>query len=284
MEQQDSNPESILRQVKISPAPDLLLELNQLMLSEAKDISLIADLVSKDAGISALVIKTVNSPLYPVRSQVSSIKQAIGLLGIGFITNIITGLLLKQDLAGGVNLPRYWEAPSNIALIMSRLSKQLLDCSTDDAYLIGLFHNTGHALIQQKDADYTDFYMEHINHTDLSIAELENAQYGFDHAVLGFYLAKSWGVAEHISQVILNHHRVEEMLETGNRSVEENCMKGLLAILKLAEHLEWEQVTGERYHEWTRVGQTVLDYLLLSDDDYEDIRQEIFEYLQTDLH
>ena len=274
----------LLAEIKIPPAPEILSDLNSAIQKPEPDLSEITDIIQKDAGISGMVLKTVNSPLFGLRNKVSSIRQAVTLLGISYTVNIVMGLVLRQTFDGkGENLPRYWESPSNIAMISASLAPQLINCSSDEAYLLGLFHNAGHALIQQRKSDYLKFYQQYINHPDYAITYFENQHYNFDHAVLGYYLSSSWAVPEHLQQIILNHHNVSEFLDAAAGDDQQSCEKGFMAVLKIAEHIELVNAGVDDDHEWQRVKQCVLEYLQLSEHDFDDICADTLERMAFEL-
>lgn len=276
--------EKLLSETKIPPAPEILCDLNIAIQNPEPDLAQITAIIQKDAGISGLVLKTVNSPLFGLRNKVSSIRQAVTLLGISYTVNIVMGLVLRQTFDGqGENLPRYWESPSNIAMISASLAPQLINCSPDEAYLLGLFHNAGHALIKQRKQDYLELYQRYLNHPDHSITYFENQQYNFDHAVLGYYLAASWNVPKHLQQIILNHHNVFDYLNTPSEAEQGSCEKGFMAVLKIAEHFERLNAGVENDYEWLRVQQCVLEFLQLSELDFADIRADTLEKMAYDL-
>jgi HD-like signal output (HDOD) protein len=274
----------MMKKVKVPPSPEILTNLTSALNKKDLNLGEIAQIIQKDAGISGLVIKTVNSPLFGLRNKVGSIHQAISLLGINSTVNIVMGLVLRQTFeTGGENLPRYWESPSNIALISTSIAGRLLPGHSDEAYLLGLFHNSGHALILQRQSDYLSLYTQYINHPDQCITHFEGEQYGFDHAVLGYYLANTWNVPKHLQQIVLHHHNVTEFLDADLKVENEDAIKKLMAILKISEHLENLLSGVDIDHEWIRVKQTVLEYLCLSELDFDDLKADILEQLEHEL-
>ena len=273
----------ILKDVKIPPSPEILTRLNAELQKDDPELATIAAILQKDAGLSALVIRTVNSPLFPLRTRVTSISQAISLLGLGYTINIVMGLVLRQTFdSDDYELTGFWESPNNIALIMSRLSRSVAGLAADEAYMTGLFHNVGHTLIRQRFPDYHEFYIEHLNHPERCITAFEQQRYNFDHATLGYYLARSWGLPADICQVILNHHNAVEMLEKVADDEAGERIQRLLALLKLAEHIVTLFFWRKEDHEWVRCGDSVLHCLGLSEPDYQDIEADMLELLETD--
>lgn len=283
MKSENIKVEKLLQQIKIPPAPEILRDLNVAIQKDEPDLSEITKIIQKDTGISGLVIKTVNSPLFGLRNKVNSIRQAVTLLGITYTANIVMGLMLRQTFEEkGENLPRYWESPSNIALVSASLARRLFNSTADEAYLLALFHNSGHALIQQRNKDYVSFYQQYINHPEQAITHFENQQYDFDHATLGYYLAASWDVPKNFQNIILNHHNAVEFLESDSDEVDNND-KDLMAVLKVAEHIDKFHAGVDIDFEWQRVERAVLEHLGLSEYDFEDLRADKLEKLDAQL-
>lgn len=72
----------MLGNVKIPSAPSVLLELHEIMQEDEPEFARVADVIECDIGISALVLKTVNSSLFGLRNKATSIRQATALLGL----------------------------------------------------------------------------------------------------------------------------------------------------------------------------------------------------------
>ena len=274
--------EAILKDLKIPPAPDIILQLQQELREEAPSLDAIGDIIQKDAAISGLVLKTVNSPLFGLRATIQSIPQAIMLLGFSYVGNIVQGLVLRQTLGQGDALPpRFWGSSSNRALLMAALSTHLLDCSADQAYLLGLFHDVGQAMIAQRQSDYADFIAANDNDPDHALTRLEDEFYNFNHASVGFYLARNWGLPEGIRNIILHHHQSSEFLE---RDDGDDCEQAMMAVLKMAEHIERGHAGIDPDHEWGREQEAVLGYLGMSEVDFEDLRVDLLDRLMLELN
>lgn len=275
--------ETLLKDIKIPPAPEILIKLNALLQKDDPQLDEIANVIQKDAGISALVLKAINSPLFGLRSEISTIRHAINLLGLSYTLNIVMGVVLKQTLSNsGKSPPRFWESPSNIALVASNLTEKYLHCSPDEAYLLGLFHNSGHALLFQRFDDYDEVMRDYLNSEEMCITCEEDKRYDTDHAILGYYLASTWQLPEHIKFVILNHHNTLEHLTKGTLS-DNDCRLGLLAVLKIAEHIDKLHSGLEDDYEWEKVQHDVLEYLSISELDFQDLRADMLEKLDLEI-
>ena len=267
----------ILEDISIPPAPAIIQQLQEQLQKEEQVLMDIANIIAQDMGISSLVLRTVNSSYFGLKVKIRSIQHAASLLGIRNTVNIVNGLVLRRTFEemDGPNPPNFWESPSNIAMVSANIAQSISRVPSDEAYMLGLFHNSGHALMMQRFSDYRTFYNENANLEGTIITHLENERYQTDHAVLGYYLARSWGLDPKIAELIGAHHSVHEVLAS-----DETTREGiLLAILKMAEHIDkqfWGQVID---HEWEQIKDVVLGYVGISEPDFIDLQEDMQDQL-----
>ncbi len=272
--------QKLVDSVKLPPVPQTLIDLNQELSKQHPDLANLAEIIQRDAGISGLVLKTVNSPLFGLRREILSIQHAINLLGIAYVSKIVTGLLMKQSVGGSDGLSaELWQSQMNTATLVSMLVQQFLDCPADEGYLLGLFQNCGQMLIASRHEDYADFLAEYENHPELIITEAEKQRYNYHHGDLGCLLAYSWGIPKYLCDVILHHHQPNAQLDDRLLSEDDDIENGLMAVLKIAEHVDKLDRGIETDYEWQRVSESVLGYLGLSELDFEDLTEDLLERL-----
>ena len=113
---------------------------------------------------------------------------------------------------------------------------------------------------------------------DCRVVDTENNAFNTNHAVVGYYTAKSWRLPEHVTDAIANHHNALAIFS--DESSRNPVLKNLLAILKMAEHIcSSYRVLGNQTvdHEWDAISPLVLDYVGLSDYDFESMKLSIRE-------
>ena len=145
------NVEDILRGITIPSPPQILADLQLELAMPDPDLGQMADLISRDAGIAGGVLKTANSPFYGFSSRVTSIQQAVMLLGIKTVVNIVNTLCLRNELLAKEGLPdiaveilnRFWDSSTDVARAMTIIARHSVDANQEQAYITGLFHNSG---------------------------------------------------------------------------------------------------------------------------------------------
>jgi HD-like signal output (HDOD) protein len=108
------------------------------------------------------------------------------------------------------------------------------------------------------------------------VVDTENRMFNTNHAVVGYYTAKSWRLPEHVTAAIANHHNALAIFT--DESSRNSQLKNLLGILKMAEHICAScRVLGNQVedHEWNSIGPLVLDHVGLSDYDFETLKQTL---------
>ncbi len=272
--------QNLVDSIKLPPVPQTLIDLNTELNKEHPALSTMAEIIQRDAGISGLVLKTVNSPLFGLRREILSIQHAINLLGIGYVSKIVTGLLMKQSMgdSGGLGA-ELWQSQMNTASLVSMLVDKYLSCPADEGYLLGLFQNCGQMLIASKHDDYAEFLAQQENNPELLITDAEKQQYNYNHADLGCLLAYSWGIPKYLCDVILHHHEANRQLDDLLLEQDDNIENALMAVLKIAEHVDKLDRGIDPDYEWQSVSESVLGYMGLSELDFEDLKDELLERL-----
>lgn len=257
------------------------MDLHELMQRDEPDIDEVSQVISRDVGLAALVLKTVNSPFFGLRAQVTSIRQATTLLGLLNISNIVAGLALRRamEAAGGPAPEHFWDSPVNVGMVAAKLSQYFPAAAADEAYMLGLFHDVGLPLMMQRFADYPA-RVSSAACGDLGLTQCEEQSYQTNHAIVGYLVSRSWGLPPHIGDLILRHHDAVEVLAENGGAVSRTGL--LLVVLKMAEHVD-KRYWGKRDDpEWQRCGDSVLAYAGISSTDFEDLVGEMVDLLAAE--
>ncbi|HEF4758933.1 HDOD domain-containing protein [Pseudomonas baetica] len=260
--------------------PQIMVDLQMEQYMPDPDLDVIAKLISQDPGLSGSLLKIVNSPYYGLSNKIASIQRAVNLLGSRSIINLINAQSIKGEMNDEtiVTLNRFWDTAQDVAMTCLTLAKRVGVQAGDEAYALGLFHDCGVPLMLQRFPDYMTVLEQAYANAgpDCRVVDTENKAFNTNHAVVGYYTAKSWRLPDHVSAAIANHHNALAIFS--DESSRNSSLKNLLAILKMAEHIcASYRVLGSQTedHEWNSIGHLVLDYVGLSDYDFETLKQTI---------
>ncbi len=106
------------------------------------------------------------------------------------------------------------------------------------------------------------------------VIDTENRLLNTNHAVVGYFVAKSWSLPKDLCEVIAEHHSCEDIFQENTRASYDSGKKTLLAILKMAENIcHLHQTLGgiDQDYEWDAISPHLLAYVGLSDLDFDDM-------------
>jgi HD-like signal output (HDOD) protein len=112
---------TIISQFRIPPKPEILTALQHELNKADPDPVDFARVVEQDVALSAVVLKTVNSPLFGLKRELSDIRMAVVMIGADKLNDLITYFTLRQSLSGkaSISLEKFWDNTMEVAT-MSR--------------------------------------------------------------------------------------------------------------------------------------------------------------------
>lgn len=267
--------ERILQGIAIPPQPQVMVDLQIEQIQPEPDLKCIARLISQDVGLSGTMLKIVNSSAYGLANNITSVEQAVMLLGINTVINIVNGLSIRGELSDDeiVHLSGFWDAALDVAVVSQNIAKLIGYPKPDEAYTLGLFHNAGVPLMMDRFGDFEKTQQQAYSRDTGRIIDAENEAYQTNHAVIGYYTARSWKLPQPLCQAIADHHNVEQIFSSNY--TQDAGKKTLLSILKIAEHLcglPLILANNREDLEWQRIGELVFEFTGLGPYDLDEMR------------
>lgn len=128
--------------------PEVALQIRDIAENPDSAIPDMVEVISKDAGISARIIRVCNSPLLRGAQEIESLQMAVMRLGMEYTANLSIGLAMEQMFQATSDhidkrLREVWTKSSEIAGISHVLCKHYTNLRPDQATLAGLMHQIG---------------------------------------------------------------------------------------------------------------------------------------------
>ncbi|ATV15770.1 histidine kinase [Pseudomonas avellanae] len=271
-----------LQGISVPPQPQIMVDLQMEQYMPDPDLGAIARLIAQDPGLSGALLKIVNSAHYGLSNKIASIDKAVNLLGSRTVINLINAQSIRGEMTDEtiVALNRFWDTAQDVAMTSLTLAKRIGSQTVYESYALGLFHDCGIPLMLKRFPNYMPVLEDAYANAgpERRIVDTENNAFDTNHSVVGYYTAKSWRLPAHITDAIANHHNALAIFQ--DDTSRNATLKNLLAPLKMAEHIcQSYQVLGnqDEDHEWESIGALVLDYVGLSEYDFEYLRESIRE-------
>jgi len=174
----------------------------------------IADLVARDMSLSAKILKVSNSVFYSFPQQISSLRQAVFLLGTNAVRSLVLSfsfLSIKSGAKGRrFNFDHFWEQSLASAVAAKLILERVEGANTDEILVAGLLQNLGVLILARTFPERYDAVLSAVEERRLTACEAEEEIFRAQHPFIGYEVAKAWGFPEVLLLPILYHHRPED--------------------------------------------------------------------------
>ncbi len=271
--------ERLLKGIDIPACPTVLTRLQKEIASSSASLTTIGTLISGDVALAASVLKVANSPAFGLRRKVSTVQQALPVLGMRTIGSLVAGVALRNAIGGGPRLDRFWDSTTRIAQLCARLTREFRGVPADSAYSFGLFHDSGIAVLMGRFPTYRET-LQIANATgDRPFTAVEDERHDTNHAVLGYLLCRNWGLPEEICNATLLHHDMEIFAPTADDTAAKS--RTLVALATLSACFVGSFMRMNEDSVWLLGRAPVMAHLNINESDFYDLRDMAFETLES---
>jgi putative nucleotidyltransferase with HDIG domain len=170
----------------------------------------INEIISKDQGLTARVLKTANSSFYGRPRRITKLTEAVMTVGFSTIQSLVlTAAVRDLFKTFGLIDKLLWDHSLGVAFASRTIAKKFRFPRIEEAFLAGLLHDVGKVILNVQAPEKMTLVVQEVYNTPggASFCEMEKQVFGFDHAELGQLVAKKWNFAEEIELVIGHHHQ-----------------------------------------------------------------------------
>ena len=203
--------DQVVAEIDQLPAlPEIVNDILQNINREDLDISVLARKIAFDQTLTAKVLRYANSSYYGATGKISTIPQAITLLGMSTLRQLITAAALAVSFPDneckGFDFKAFWHHSMGTA-VCARIMARHLHLNQDFAFTAGLLHDIGQLVLVTR---FTEAYEQALAwrvQEDAYMLEAERRVLGVDHMQAGHALAMRWHFPEVIDHAIVGHHK-----------------------------------------------------------------------------
>ncbi len=205
----------VLRAIdSLPPLPAVALRVIQVAQDPKSSASDLALVISADPGLSAAILRIVNSAAYRRAREVTSVQEALVVLGFVQARNVaissaITSAYAPDSLNALFRISAFWRHSLAVAFRASELSSHLRNLDGPSAFTAGILHNMGRLAMFHADPAGLDQAVAVAIASGRDLEDVEWEMLGYDHAVLGAMLAEKWRLPAEIRDAIIGHHHGE---------------------------------------------------------------------------
>jgi HD-like signal output (HDOD) protein len=180
-------------------------------MAERQDFSFgaLEKVIMPDPGLTAKILRIANSALYARPSKVTRLQNAITLLGVNTIKNLVI-LVTGSSLFKG-----HWESPFYALFWRHSLASAFLakafaartgnPAVAEEAFVAGLLHNVGQVALFLDDPGRYEGLLARAKDEGARISDLEREAFATDHREIGSEVLKNWNFPAVYADAALEH-------------------------------------------------------------------------------
>ena len=215
------------------PFPAAAKRLEELTRSPSTKIQQVVAVLESDPGLSMRLLRLVNSAGYALRVRCTSVRHAAALVGMRRLHQLATTAAVLDLFDGDRPVVRQLLTHAAIVGALSRYLAVHVDLHPDELFTCGFLHDIGKLMLLDAEGESYLELVELAGDQADTLHLFERERYGFDHAVLGAHVLKSWKIPDPVPRVVAWHHSV------GRAYQADPATAATVQALRLADNLSY---------------------------------------------
>lgn len=208
--------QELIKEIKsLKPIPQITNQIIEIVEKPQASLSEVADIILFDPMITANILRSCNSAYFGLPRQVDSVRDAVALLGLEQIVDIVLlksgkDNLNKENEGYGLFEGDLWRQSVSCALIARGICERKGIKDKQLVFTATLLKDIGKVILDRFVAGSFEKIQALVQDKGLSFMEAEKKVIGVDHAELGGLVAKDWNFSDKMVYIIRNHHLENE--------------------------------------------------------------------------
>lgn len=189
--------------------PALIARALDLLADPAIDMMRVAEVVELDPGVSARMLRLVNSASIAPRSKVTNVHQAAVLLG----RNELEALLISVGAGNAIPNPpcesyvhdRFWATAAKRAALASRIAAHVDPTRRSENFTAALLQDMAIPVLALRADRYGDV-LSYWHNSNEDLTNLEMSSFGWHHGDVAGWMGSNWGFPQDFVAFMSAHH------------------------------------------------------------------------------
>lgn len=173
----------------------------------------VGNIVATDQALTAKVLRLANSALFGFPRRVSTLTDAVVMLGFSTLRSLVLagsafGVLNRGVEGYALDKGTLWQHSIGTGMacraLAQRINKRAL---ADEAFVAGVLHDVGKIVLDTYVGEAFAQILEAVHEEQVPFMTAEQAILGFDHTDVGALVAEAWSLPVELCDAIRYHHR-----------------------------------------------------------------------------
>ena len=193
--------------------PDVCLRVQDLLADPHVSAAQIGEVINYDPGLTARLLKIVNSAYYGMPSRIETVERAITVIGMKDLQALVlatsavdTFNRISTDL---VDMEVFWHHSVFTGLAARHLAREAGMKRPESIFVAALLHDVGKLILYQELPEQSQQILDRCADDLTRQTVMEQELLGFDHGMVGAALLRAWSLPENLITAVRHHHEPE---------------------------------------------------------------------------
>ena len=207
--------ERLIESARLPSPPAVALQVLNLVQDPRLSVTALANTIANDPSLATKVLRTANSSFYAQARRISTVTEAVVVLGMNTVRTLALGFSLVDNFRlnqhDGFNHDAFWRRSLLTATAARAVAARVRPARKEEAFLGGLLLNLGvlglssaletyGAIFRASGGDYR------------RLSDLEQAELGTTHEEAGAAFAEAWNLPQQLAECMRHHGDPERTL------------------------------------------------------------------------
>jgi HD-like signal output (HDOD) protein len=194
----------------IATLPSVYSRLRDVIANPKSSSQDIGNLVTEDPGLTARILKLVNSAFFGFPGRIDTVSRAVTIVGTQQLSDLVlaTSVIKAFDKIPQhlVDMDSFWFHSLATGVCARVIATKRHEDNIERFFVAGLLHDIGLPILYLKKPESSQKILEISKTSEKILSILEHEEYGFDHADVSQAFLQAWNLPESLQEAVHCHH------------------------------------------------------------------------------
>ncbi|HXW97648.1 MAG TPA: HDOD domain-containing protein [Gemmatimonadales bacterium] len=196
--------------VSVASLPGVYLRLSAVVSDPRTSAADVGAVIAEDPGLTARLLKLVNSAMYGFPSRIETVSHAISIVGTAQLQDLALATSVIRLFANVpeslVTMESFWRHSVACGVTARALAARRREANVERYFVAGLLHDIGRPIMFMQVPEEARVAVLRSREGGEPLYEVEYALLGFDHSHVGQALLEQWKLPPSLREAVANHH------------------------------------------------------------------------------
>jgi len=204
--------------VRLVSLPEVCIRVNEMLEDPRINATDIGKVIGQDTGLTARLLKIVNSAFYGFPSRIETVSRAVTVIGLRELRGLVLAASAVEAFSkipnDVLNMVKFWRHSVYCGVVAQLLAERCHVLHSERLFVAGLLHDIGKLILSHRMPNEMREVISRMKLEERPDYEIERDVFGFDHTDVGGELLKVWQMPKTLAEAVKHHHDPQQADES----------------------------------------------------------------------